>query len=302
MTCADAKDILAKVQNSFRHASVRKKPQPLAHVRIEGQICVRVLGLNRDAPSSFITNHYIYGPAHFYEESMIALLVMFMEERCFTHLRTEEQLGYDVSCYVRTSYRVIGFSIGISPPAEKFTLSEVDKKIEDFLDRMATDVQELTNEDFDTVRQSLIKQKSCVDLSMDEEVGRNWSEISDFRYIFDKLRYEIRFLEKLSVSRFRTWALRVISEKRERRSKISVQVVGHGKVALEECEGGADIWKQREAEQCEPDIKSMPPIKCLKPLKGMPHQSYVSNLEEFCSTLKFYHPVVNMDPNARLDF
>ncbi|OQR74442.1 nardilysin-like [Tropilaelaps mercedesae] len=302
-TSSEAKGLLENVLSCFPATSKKKKPEPLTHVKVDGQTCIRILGLSSEARKSFITNHYIYGPAHFYEETLITLFVMIMEERCFTQLRTEEQLGYDPTCYARFSYRVIGFSIGLSPFADKFTLSDVDRKIEDFLDHMVVVFEELSLEEFDTVRLSLIKQKSCVDLSMDDEVSRNWSEIVDFRYIFDKLRLEINFLETLAMDKFQSWAARVIGPKREKRTKISVQVVGHGKLALEECEGGAQIWKDRASTLSrEPDMKEMPPLKLLKPIHGLPHQKYVVDLESYCRSLQHYPRVVSMHPNAKFDF
>ncbi|XP_022670450.1 nardilysin-like [Varroa destructor] len=292
VTSLDAKDILSMILKNFPERPDKKKPSPLTHVRIDGQTCIRILGINPEATNSFITNHYVYGPAHFYEESLISLFVMFMEERCFTQLRTEDQLGYDAACYVRNSYRVLGFSIGVSPPADKFTLSEVDKRIEAFLDHMVIVFEELSKDEFDTTRESLIKQKSCADLSMDDEVTRNWSEIADFRYIFDRLRLEIKFLETLEMSKFKPWALNVIGRKRQDRKKLSVQVVGHGKVALEECEGGAEIWRQRTSVVSpQPDITKMPPMQLLKPLDGCACQKYIDNLSAYCSSLTFHSPV-----------
>ena len=56
-----------------------------------------------------------------------------MSEPCFNELRTHQQLAYSVSCSTRMSYGHLGFMFHIQPQSSKFTVAEVDRRIENFL-------------------------------------------------------------------------------------------------------------------------------------------------------------------------
>ena len=62
--------------------------------------------------------------------------------------------------------------------ATKFTSEHVDSRIEAFIDWF-TDVKlmSLSDEDFNQIVTSLIKAKKTADVTLEEEVNRNWNEI-----------------------------------------------------------------------------------------------------------------------------
>ncbi|OQR74836.1 nardilysin-like [Tropilaelaps mercedesae] len=274
------------------------------HAIISGETYVRLLSINPEDKNSRIINYYSYGPAHFYEETMMQFLVTLMEERCFQILRTEQQLGYDTRCSMNNYRGVIGFSVSISPLATKFTLSHVDEKIDEFVDDMVEMVKKLSADEFTAVRDALIKIKLCVDLSMEDEQKRNWNQIVQFQYVFDRNQLEAQFLKILELERFRDWCLRVLPSENRDRKKLSVQVVGYGKQALEECEGGAKIWKEFEEkgdnkgqEEDDPDIPAMRMLKPVNPGK----KKFIDDVKAYLSTLEYY-PVVKRNPKEPFDF
>src|SRR5688500_15951125 len=98
-------------------------------------------------------------------------------------------------------------------------------------------IKGLSAEEVNTVREALIKERQCVDLSMEDEQRRNWKEIVEFQYLFDRTQREAEFLKTLDLDRFRQRCLEVLPTDGAARKKLSVQVVNYGKEALEECEG-----------------------------------------------------------------
>ncbi len=69
--------------------------------------------------------------------------------------------------------------------------SHVDARIEAFLNQFNINLQDMTETELQTRVQSLIKLKQVPDVSLDEEVSRNWNEILNEEYLFDRLQQEV---------------------------------------------------------------------------------------------------------------
>lgn len=69
--------------------------------------------------------------------------------------------------------------------------SHVDERIEEFLRQFETRLSAMTEDDLKTRVLSLIKLKQVPDLSLDEEVSRNWNELLNEEYLFDRLHLEV---------------------------------------------------------------------------------------------------------------
>lgn len=52
----------------------------------------------------------------------------------------------------------------------------------------------MTESELQTRVQSLVKLKQVPDVSLDEEVSRNWNEILSEEYLFDRLQQEVRIV------------------------------------------------------------------------------------------------------------
>lgn len=150
---------------------------------------------------------------------------MIMEEPVFNQLRTIEQLGYNVFCLMRDTYGVLGFSITVCTQANKFTTEYVDEKIENFLQFIVNKLKEMSDEEYDFIKESLIKLKQCTDIHLKEEVNRNWSEITREEYIFDRYNKEISAINSVTINELRQWLdNHTINGKNFR--KLTVQTVG----------------------------------------------------------------------------
>uniref|UniRef100_A0A131Z3S2 Metalloprotease n=1 Tax=Rhipicephalus appendiculatus TaxID=34631 RepID=A0A131Z3S2_RHIAP len=200
------------------------------------QYC-RVASFNIEDHNSMIVNYYQLGPGAIKQHALAELMIDFMEEPCFDILRTKSQLGYDVSCSNRNTNGIVGFTVGVCCSAEKFTCSYVDEQIELFLSMFAKKIAELTQEEFSTQVSSLVKQKSCSDLYLQEESDRYWAEIVSFDYLFDRLQREIEFLNALTLKEFKESCKLFLPSKNPgepHRRKLSIQIVGYGEAAIAE--------------------------------------------------------------------
>ncbi len=67
----------------------------------------------------------------------------------------------------------------------------MDQRIEEFLTQFNTSLETMTESELQTRVQSLIKLKQVPDVSLDEEVSRNWNEILNEEYLYDRLQQEV---------------------------------------------------------------------------------------------------------------
>ncbi|KAG0427454.1 hypothetical protein HPB47_025509 [Ixodes persulcatus] len=212
-----------------------------------GNYYCRVASFNLEDPNSVIVNYYQLGPGDVSQHVLVELMINFMEEPCFDTLRTKSQLGYDVNCSNRNTNGIVGFTVSVSCSAEKFTCTYVDQQIEAFLCMFAKKMTELTQEEFSTQVSSLVKQKNCSDLYLQEESDRHWQEIASFDYLFDRLHREIEFLKNLSLEEFKNFCkiLLPLDHRMEPlRRKLSIQIVGYGEAAIAESKPfGSPSWE-----------------------------------------------------------
>ncbi|XP_030378119.1 nardilysin isoform X2 [Scaptodrosophila lebanonensis] len=190
----------------------------------QGSHYIRCHALNEQDTNTVITNFYQIGPSTVRMESILDLLMMFVEEPLFDHLRTKEQLGYHVGATVRINYGIAGYSIMVNSQETKTTARYVEERIEVFRGKMLQILDQMSQEDYDHTCDSLIKLKMVADMALSSEVTRNWDEILNENYMFDRRRKQIEVLRVLSKNEIVAFLLdNEITNLR----KLSVQVIGH---------------------------------------------------------------------------
>ncbi|KAI4479428.1 hypothetical protein M0804_011213 [Polistes exclamans] len=188
------------------------------------QYC-KVTNFNKTDVNSVITNYYQSGELSVKLTVIIELLLMIMEEPLFNQLRTQEQLGYDVSCLMRNTYGVLGYSIIVNTQADRFTTEHVDNRIEKFLKSFNKSLKETSEKDLESIKEALTKIKQCADIHLKEEVDRNWHEITNCDYVFDRLEKEIIAIDSITIKELQDWmASHTINGDNLR--KLSVHVIG----------------------------------------------------------------------------
>jgi insulysin len=106
-----------------------------------------------------------------------------VHEPTFNVLRTQEQLGYIVDSAEKISPGTMGFRVLVQ--SEKDPVY-VETRIETFLDGMKAWLEELSDEEFEKNRNSLILKKEEKPKNLGEETRRFWGVIADQTYEFGK--------------------------------------------------------------------------------------------------------------------
>jgi nardilysin len=178
------------------NAIVSTSKTKTSHEIPQGFSYLRVKSLLPNDKNSIIKNYYQVGVATVETECLLELLVKIMREPLFNYIRTREQLGYSVACTTKKDDNImLGLTISVETQEKRNPSKIVDQKIENFLKDFLTTLKELDDEDFETIKCSSISQKQAIDTDLECEVIRNWSEIRESKYQFERNHIEARQLE-----------------------------------------------------------------------------------------------------------
>ncbi|XP_014248916.1 nardilysin-like [Cimex lectularius] len=191
-----------------------------------GEKCVRVNSFNLEDKNCVTTNYYQFCPGYIKDCVALELILMMMEEPLFDKLRTQEQLGYDVSCSVKEIYGIIGFTISVHSQIDKFTVDHIQSRMADFLHKFQDFIKKMPDEEFKDAANTLIKVKKCVDTHLKEEARRNWIEIKNMEYVFDRIEKEIKCICALKKKHLNQLLGKYLSPDKNYK-KLTIQVVGH---------------------------------------------------------------------------
>jgi len=124
---------------------------------------------------------------------IVEILGAILSERFYEDLRTKQQLGYIVSCGVKSiaEARSLSFVVQSSvKPADQLTAA-----IMKFMnDARKTFLEPLTDDDIDVYAKGLILKRTEPDKALGTEVSRNWNEIATGRLQFDRRQSESKVL------------------------------------------------------------------------------------------------------------
>ena len=177
--------------------------------------------------NSTTTNYIQIGSSSIRLQCLIEYIEKIMEEPLFDILRTQEQLGYSCSCSHRFNHGILGLTVTVQSQENKNPTTLVSDRIEKFLhENMLAVLEKLTDEEFATIQNALVKLKNMVEVELESEVNRHWSEITSKEYIFNRLELEAQMIAQLTkedvVNFYKT---KVIAPEAR---KLSIQVIGSG--------------------------------------------------------------------------
>lgn len=115
-------------------------------------------------------------PVNYESRSLIDLISIIFHEPCFNQLRTKEQLGYVVFSGIRLARNYMGYRILVQ---SERSASYLRSRIENFLQLMSTKLKDLTEEEFENYKKTLIDKKLTKLKNLNEESGRFWNAITD---------------------------------------------------------------------------------------------------------------------------
>lgn len=218
-----------QVVDSLKCTPLKQEDLPKFNVvRVDkGERCCRLKNINPSDTNSVITNYY-QSDLYTVENSVIVdLIMMAIEEPLFDILRTKEQLGYHVYCSVRDTFGVLGYTVTVNAQASKVTAQYVDERIEEFMKHTKVLLEKLKEEEFEQLKENLIKIKQCVDVHLKEEVDRNFGEITAGEYLFDRIPKEVAAIQKTGLKQvILWWGRHNLFGTRDNFRKISFQIEG----------------------------------------------------------------------------
>lgn len=186
------------IKNFNNEGSTTKKHKNVSTCEIPiGASYLRVKSLLANDKNSVIKNYYQLGTPSMETECLLELLVKVMREPLFNHIRTQEQLGYAVTCSSKKDDNMLGFTITVETQEKRHSSWVVDAKIESFLKDFLPLLEQMSVDDFTIIKRSIIAQKRSPDADLETEVIRNWGEIRENKFQFERGDIEARQLELL---------------------------------------------------------------------------------------------------------
>jgi nardilysin len=242
-----------------------------------GRKILRVETLNKGDGNTAVTNYYQGQPGTLRSAATTELLAFLLEEPCFDQLRTKEQLGYTVFASFRNTHGILGISVTVCAQASKFDPGHVDGRILHFLRNFRDKkLPEMSDELFFSQLSTLIKQKKAADVTLHDEVSRNWAEVASGEYLFDRYLKDIEELESIEKANVVECLTALLNDKNQK--SISVQVVGNPKA-------------QKEEQPQDEDVDAVRRLQVLLPPRSS--DAFVKDLTAFASDLTVY-PVIHI--------
>lgn len=158
--------------------------------------------MNPSDVNTLTCNFYQIGPITIKTNSLIDLLMMIAEEPMFDSLRSKEQLGYDVSTRLHDNHGILGYSIMVNSQETKFSAEYIDERIEVFRSELLNIIRKTSDSEFEQYKESIVKIKLTDDNNLNDEVCRNWTEITTDEYAFDRITKEVECLKNITKSEF----------------------------------------------------------------------------------------------------
>jgi len=211
-----------------------------------GEAFMRVEGHDPKNTNTVVVNYYQWKPADLTEFAVFLIGELLIEEPVFDVLRTKEQLGYSVRAGILNTYGTLAFYVYVNSQATKFTADHVQERIEVFLDWFVNDkLAKLTDEEYEETVATLVKTQTTADVTLSEEFNRNWGEMREREYCFDRKEKLVRLLEAAKKEQMVETMTKLLGSCKETRRKLSVQVVGNPD-GIKIQEGGADTETETE--------------------------------------------------------
>ena len=173
--------------------------------------------------NSAVILYYQAGEKVIEQTVLLDMIQQFLEKRFYHQLRTIEQLGYVVWSGYRQMNNIEGFFFLIQSNVQDPVY--LQKRIEAFLKKGESALQEITQKEFDEYREALIARRMEQPKNLQEQTQRYWHNISSRNYDFEHRLKETEHLKKLKsadvLMKYRSLFLSGDSTR-----KLSIQSVG----------------------------------------------------------------------------
>lgn len=226
--------------------------------------------------NSNIRNFYQVAPDSPRTLCLLRLIESVLDSKAFDYLRTKEQLGYSVGVDIVSYASFLHFRLELSSQEDKHSFSDVIEKMDFFMNEVATKaIEELSDEEFETVKDARVKMLTAEDLDLDDETSRNFLEIKRFYYVFNRKEIYAKLTKALTKEELQEFFKSFTAADKMR--KLSVQVIGN------------------KTTEDSPDVVEKDKTLEIKYMTEKLHEqeNLINDIESFQSQL-FLHPVIRV--------
>jgi len=142
----------------------------------------------------------------------------------YDRLRTKEQLGYIVQAGGWGEQHVNGFCVLVQ--GNRLPPKDVDLRIEAWLERFGTELEDMKEEDFANNVSAVVSQLTERYARLSQETSRHWAEIQPRHYRFDRIAKCVEALRSLSKGDVVRFFNEYLAAAAPSRRKLSVRVLG----------------------------------------------------------------------------
>lgn len=193
---------------------------------------------NEKEPNSAVVHFtYIGDQTDAATRAQIALIGQIAQEPAFNTLRTKEQLGY----VVQASATATGLRVLVQSERDPVY---VEDRIEAFLSALEKTIDDLSEEEYDRHRESIISKWEESPKNLSEESRRFWQRIEDKYYEFAKRENDIAAVRNTAKADLLDVFRRAINPESKERRKLSVHL--RSQVAKEKEQGENGVPQLRE--------------------------------------------------------
>ncbi|TFB05329.1 Putative zinc protease [Trichoderma ghanense] len=153
------------------------------------------------------------------------LMDQMIHEPAFDQLRTKEQLGYIVFANMRPFATTFGFRIMIQSDR---TPDYLDKRIEAFLVLFGEMLKNMTEDEFEGHKRSLINKRLEKLRNLDQETNRHWAQISSEYYDFEQAHQDAAHVKPLTKADMVSFFDEYFSPFSSSRARLSVHLCARG--------------------------------------------------------------------------
>lgn len=235
---------------------------------------LRIKSFLQNDKNSNVLNYYQIGPSNMELFSKMSIFAQIIEEPLFDSLRTQQQLGYSVSINPAINHNVVGMEIEVKCQENIHTSKYVEGKIEEFVQiKMKEVLNDLTDEEFNLNRQSMVKSLLQPPRTLDHAFSQNWTYISVRDYSFDRLEKIANYMTTLTKKDLIEFYETYFEKSKQR--KLSVQVVGSSEDVAENNNTVVDLKN----------------LKVLSDMETSGDINVIKDVEEFKNSLQL-HPYI----------
>ncbi|KYM98615.1 Nardilysin [Cyphomyrmex costatus] len=169
----------------------------------------KLQNLDKRDPRSLVMNTYQVDVISVELSVLMSVINMIMKEQLFLKWQSDDQIRY-ASCNCTDINGILLYSITVHTLVHTCTTHHIDQWIDEFLECFQTFLDEFSDKDLDDIKERIKLLKQRADMNSAEEVDRNWNEIVNCLYVFDRPEKEILALDEIKINDLREWFAKYI--------------------------------------------------------------------------------------------